>query len=488
MGFIANPRRDASPTIAGFVFQVNVTILRWLGLHEGEHLELECGEDIDIVQDGADGDIAAETRLLEQIKARSARSLTLKSTEALQALANFCVHRVANPTSNLKFRYITTASSGVEQGWDRPEPGIETWTALQRGEYDEATRYEAISALRTLLKSATRPEKVSQEAWQALQEVLAADDDALLIEVILAFEWGTGHGDYAQTENQIFEVLGRDGQLTATEAKDGYEHLFAFVFRLLCQAGKKLLTADQLATELRTPSATEADRRVMQLVRNQLYQMALRIGAVESAMAHHANDVTALKQTIELIGKSLGFDSAFALGAISLSTEPPELVDPSAKREALVDEVLTRAQAGGTVALVAEPGSGKTQLLVLASRRAGRHSYWLNIPRDATEAQACILLDTLVRLAGEQPHNLPFRESCNAAAEQFRGTLVVIDDLPRVMPGGPLATRIITLSVCLKNLGAYLLMSSYFRLPATTDQAFGKVYCDIPRFTSASYK
>jgi hypothetical protein len=107
MTFVTNPRRDASLTIAGFVFQVNLTIFR-------EHLELECGEDIDTVQYG-DGSITAGTRLLEQIKVRSGRSLTLRSEEALEALSNFCSHRAANPTWNLRFRYITTANGGVEE-------------------------------------------------------------------------------------------------------------------------------------------------------------------------------------------------------------------------------------------------------------------------------------------------------------------------------------------------------------------------------------
>src|SRR5712692_9623404 len=147
MPFVTNPRRDAGPTIAGFVFQVNVTILRWIDLLDGEHLELERGEDIDKVKD-SDSGVSAETRLLEQIKARSGRSLTLRSEEALEALSNFCSHRAANPTWNLRFRYITTANSGVEQGWGRTDSGIETWTALQRGRYDDATRYEAIAALR----------------------------------------------------------------------------------------------------------------------------------------------------------------------------------------------------------------------------------------------------------------------------------------------------------------------------------------------------
>jgi len=87
MAFVAIAGRDSYPTIAGFVFQVNVTLLRWLELREREHLELECGEDIDTVQSGLGGDTATEARLLEQIKARSTRSVTLKSKEALQALA-----------------------------------------------------------------------------------------------------------------------------------------------------------------------------------------------------------------------------------------------------------------------------------------------------------------------------------------------------------------------------------------------------------------
>ena len=45
--------RDAHATFAGFVFQVNVTILDWLELLPGQHLELEAGEDIDLIQEAA---------------------------------------------------------------------------------------------------------------------------------------------------------------------------------------------------------------------------------------------------------------------------------------------------------------------------------------------------------------------------------------------------------------------------------------------------
>ena len=36
-------------------------------------------------------------RPLEQLKVREGRSLTLRSSEALEALSNFCEHRASNP-------------------------------------------------------------------------------------------------------------------------------------------------------------------------------------------------------------------------------------------------------------------------------------------------------------------------------------------------------------------------------------------------------
>ena len=460
MAFVTNPRRDASPTIAGFVFQVNVTILRWLELQEGEHLELERGEDIDTVQSG-DGSVAVEARLLEQVKRRTGRPLTLKSEEALAALSNFCSHRAVNPTWSLKFRYITTADSGFEQGWSRTESGIETWTALQRGRYDDRTRREAVASLRTFLRSCVRPERVSPEAWQALQQVLESDDDAPLSEIILGFEWALGSGDYSQVEKQIVATLTSNGHATTPdEASPIYEHLLAFVFRLLSQPDQKLLTKSLLVAELQEPSVTQADRAVLEPVRNELEQMTSRIAAVETAMAHQVHDVAALRQTVGLIGKSLGFEAGFALSAVSLSTDLPELVTPRAVRDALVDDLLGRVRANGMVALVAEPGSGKTQLLALAVSKSKRRTHWLNLPRPVTEAQASILIEALVRSVGGQLQEIPFRESCDAAAEQFRGSVVVIDDLPWMIPGGPLATRIDTLARSLKTVGAYLFTSS----------------------------
>ena len=111
--FIANPNRDASDTIAGFVYQVDVTLLRWLNLQSDEVLELERGEDIDIIQKWLDG---GDLRTLEQVKRRSS-SVTLRSADALAAIANFCEHKANNPSARLRFRFLTTGRTGKEKKW-----------------------------------------------------------------------------------------------------------------------------------------------------------------------------------------------------------------------------------------------------------------------------------------------------------------------------------------------------------------------------------
>lgn len=167
MPFQANPRRDAHATIAGFFYQANITLLRWMALQPGQHLELEAGEDIDTVEPADSDPASAERRLLEQLKVRSTKSVTLRSPEALEALSNFCEHRASNPDSELQFRYLTTAAAGVEQGWTLPEGGIETWIELRRGGYDEELRSKALGEIRRFLKLGNQPERVSQKAWGA---------------------------------------------------------------------------------------------------------------------------------------------------------------------------------------------------------------------------------------------------------------------------------------------------------------------------------
>ena len=118
MTYANDSARDAYRTIAGFVFQVNSTIFHWLNLEPGTFLELESGEDIDIVRAEANDPDENIERMLIQLKQLSDGSLTLRNRDALKSVANFCGHREANPTWKLAFRFITTLPVGEEkEGW-----------------------------------------------------------------------------------------------------------------------------------------------------------------------------------------------------------------------------------------------------------------------------------------------------------------------------------------------------------------------------------
>ena len=94
------PDRDAWPTIRGYVYQVDQSILRWLDLQQDEILELERGEDIDLVLPGLAESDEELRRRLEQVKHREG-NLTLRSPEALAAVASYRAYRTTNSAARL---------------------------------------------------------------------------------------------------------------------------------------------------------------------------------------------------------------------------------------------------------------------------------------------------------------------------------------------------------------------------------------------------
>src|SRR5579859_6080044 len=258
MNFVSNPKRDAHATFAGFVFQVNMTILRWLHLKADEHLELEAGEDIDLIRKASSDSGSVDERLLEQLKQQPSRSLTLKSADALEAIANFCEHRKANPSAKLIFRFVTTASIGRERDWRGTLSALETWEKLRTEEM--ACDRAAITNIHKFLLSCSQPDGVSDSAWKALTDVLAEPDMKQLTQIISTLEWATQSGNHAALEADVISHLEKSDPPQPPElARSVYEHLFAFVFRLLCMPDDKRLTREVLVAELQTTSVTQKD-------------------------------------------------------------------------------------------------------------------------------------------------------------------------------------------------------------------------------------
>ncbi|MEZ2346415.1 ATP-binding protein [Terriglobus sp. RCC_193] len=474
--------RDASAVIRGFVFQVNLTILRWIELPADRRLALECGEDIDTVENASDDGLTAEKRLLEQIKVRDTRSLTLRTPEALQSVANFCRHRQNNPGIELAMRYVTTAVIAVEQDWPRTEGAIDTWMSVRRGVFNDSNRADAIAAIRAFLVSCTKPDKTSDEAWQALQATLTLDEDSFLSQLIMPFEWGAGYGNYLQIEQEAIAALS-----TSSFAQDGtpesvFEHLFAYVFRVLCRPGGKELTAHVLKTELESPTISQSDRGILRLLRDEFSAIKEDISEIKIAVQSQMHAFGELTKKVETLSQPFGVGAHFALIAPAFLSDPPEVLSGGAPRNNAVQGIVDLLDNKQPALILGEPGSGKTQLSLFASDRLQRRTFWLNIPREASEAQADGMLEGFLRSLLPGTERLPFRQMCELACKQLDAALVIVDDLPRIIPRGQLSTRIETFANSLRAVGGLLLMSSYFPLPETLTASISLGRYEVKRF------
>lgn len=290
MTFRTIPGRDAYATFAGYLFQVNVTILRWLELASVERLELEAGEDIDLVQGAsAEGD-DEKHRVLEQLK-QKASNITLRNPDCLEAVANYCRHREANPGASLRFRFLTTATVTKERlPWTSTQPAIKVWEGIRQKRSLDVDRSAALVALRDFLKACTKPAEVSDDSWAALGRVLAHPDVETLGAIVDTFEWATESGDHEAVEQVIREELqARDPDNSEQRAKIQYRNLFSFVLKLLSRKEQKELSQDLLRREMAETSMILSDHLAASTLRSW-------IGYVDAKLEDHESRIEELER------------------------------------------------------------------------------------------------------------------------------------------------------------------------------------------------
>ena len=209
--FTPSRPQDAWGTIRGFVYQVDVTIARWLALRDDEALLLESGEDIDRV---AEALASADDRLLEQIKVREG-GVSLHNAFALDVLTKAVDHKQTNPGLVLRFRFTSTASVAREQGHPDPAqpPGIEVWERLRRGSPREKEDQELIQRL---LGAVERPESVPETLWT--NATAEFSDSGKLLALVRNFEWAMAAASPDDQSAQVLQALVRDGH-AADEAR-----------------------------------------------------------------------------------------------------------------------------------------------------------------------------------------------------------------------------------------------------------------------------
>lgn len=298
MPFVANRDRDAWATIRGFVYQVDLTIVRWLELEAGQLLELERGEDIDLVSRAlGSSDQAEESRLLEQAKHRVA-GLTLKSPEVVEFLSNVHGHILANPTIGLRFRFLTNARPAQE----RPSPfqparsGIEVWEALRFASSESPESIADMSGLRVLISQAAPPQGSLLPAWKGFVDSFVRGPAENAFELVQRIEWATSTTDHNQLPTRVADTLLRDSRARdRPEAEAIHARLFLHVFRLLSQEGLKRLTTQDLEAQLMPRPLQSSELLAVQTL---LSDAAGRISDAEAR-------ITRVEGTLDVMGSRI---------------------------------------------------------------------------------------------------------------------------------------------------------------------------------------
>jgi hypothetical protein len=207
LSFVPLRDRDAWSTIRGYVYQVDLTIQRWLELAPDQVLELECGEDIDTVSRALTADEEERNRLLEQVKHRDS-ALTLRKPEAISAIANFIEHCETNPHSNIIFQFTTNTKIGKEKRSPMPDriAAIEGWQYLWLGRYEPINRDKILSGIRQILSTVKKPDGLHEDTWQRFCGFRQTATDEKFLEIILKFEWITEAAE-AQSLKSILQRL-----------------------------------------------------------------------------------------------------------------------------------------------------------------------------------------------------------------------------------------------------------------------------------------
>lgn len=392
--FISQRQRDAWGAIRGYVYQVDLTIDRWLNLRPGEVLELERGEDIDTIQEAVRRQNGEHTRLLEQIKVRES-SLTLRSPQAIEALATFYEHLHTNPGLDLSFRYVTTAGVSLEHNSPSVDgtPLITLWNQLRSGVSDANERNGSLRIIQDFLIRSKKPVGFANSTWDSFLEFVTSTDSEGLLSFIERVEWLTQSTPLEEVRLQIQQTLVTKYHVQPERSQTVYSALFLHVFKLISQPNIKRLTTGELTLLLTTPTLSQSDEILLTNINVNLSRLNERMFALEESVVKlqprllpTADEARALLRAYveELAAQRpyvLWGDEVYversvteSQESLSLTVKPygkPEKKEETQSSSLGLEQVMSSEK---NLILIGEPGLGKTTTLLHLAWKAARQA------------------------------------------------------------------------------------------------------------------
>ena len=456
--------QDASATLRGFRYQVELSILRWLALGPNQHLELERGEDIDIVAGALtaeSGDVFA--RKLEQVKLLG-QKLTLRSSSALETLANAVSHLIANPGLDLHFCYTTNCVVAREKPSPFPgkTPGIELWQQVRRRDFVGQRLSEIINSLRGFLAVSLKPGKLAAETWNCFVDFANDADEAQFLDFVRRFEWSYEAPGMDDLPEEVRHRLRLEcGIADEIQVEELYQRLFLYVFRLLTQPGIKRLTTRALHEQAGASTLSAADHSLLNRLKDRFSVLEERVDHIEATIDGLSGEVRTLARR-----QGMAVGEVDAIGLVSLASPP--LVDHLSPRRETVAEVLRHFSGKEWLAFYGLWDMGKTHLTSLVSRELGHFAGWIQFNHAMSASQASMVLRESLRAMGRATRAPMNSDWCIQICRQIGSNAhIVLDDLPAISGDDAVSEGLRLLGDACHQCGVRVLSTSRFRLPTS---------------------
>lgn len=461
--------RDAWGTIRGFVYQIDYTILRWLLLKDNDLLELERGEDIDIIQrDLTKREISRE---LEQIKYQEA-NVTLNSDLTLELFRNFYDHILHNPRKNLRFRFVTNSDYGQERPslFTKGDKGIDIWMLLHKPDtvWEDNPTVETLKAhiqSRILdqmfpdASSFSQDQQRTNAEWQGFHDYLDNADN--LRAFILNFEWANERKNQDSVVQYVLKVIRQVFQIE--DATAIYERLFVFVFKLLSKKGIKRLDTTLLVSQVQNTNLGTSDHALLDMLKALIGQVDQRLVNLEMKSEEQTKALHTFFKDIEVLKN----DATFSFRVQQLSTSAPAPILNGASRTAKIKVVKEFLDLLPWVAFHGINGSGKTQLASLVGR-IYQDVFWLDLREYHANLRMSVrAIETfLMTISGCELYSDRKQWVNDVTASLPENCLLVLNDVPHLdgsVPG--LEDLFSSLVLALDNSAGKLITTSNFHFP-----------------------
>jgi len=479
--------RDAWSTIRGFVYQVDMTILRWLDLKKEEILELERGEDIDIVESGISESEAS--RILEQIKYRES-TVSLNTELAMELFFNFFQHQSNNPGKNLLFRFVTNAGFAVERPalFPKGKSGIEVWQEISNSE-DILLTDERLTVIKNhLLSKANKmmPVETAESAdgekkekaeklrkdWSDFIGLIA--DPKSLLNFLKKFEWSVQNDDSNSISDKVKMAI-RESKHVDKEPEVLYPRLCLFIFKLLTKNGIKQLSITDLQEQCTLPGLTNEENKTFQLITNLLDELNSRVESIEITVKDNQKMLSVLSNDLDLVKSS---DAVFNIRLNNISLTPPAFVRNGSLRSDKVKCLVAAFDKYTWINLEGINGTGKTQLALLTAKDF-KNVYWIDLRAyNKSEEKSALLIEAMLSSVGKMSPTENRAEWTKRIVMQLpTNCILVLNDLPEITATSPLAELLILLVSKSVDKHISILSTSNFTIPTgLIDRLDGDVF------------